>query len=166
MRLFDPDKNPVYSQTENEVDEYLFLSFYGDVLSANLGGETAKIGEKWSVIGESDKQANWRPGGYQPFAFHPGTRRLYVAMHPRGKEGSHKDPAAEIWAFDTKTHQRVARVPGNNAVALAVSHEAIPRLFGIDPLSAGLLRYETAPALKFGQRVDGFGEDPILIEMQ
>jgi hypothetical protein len=36
---------------------------------------------------------------------------------------------------------------------------------GIDPLTAGLLRYDTAPALKFAQRQDGFGEAPILILM-
>ena len=164
-RLFDPDKNPVYTQTENAGDEYLFLSFYGDILSANLGGSKARIGAVWSVLDDAARKENWRPGGYQPFAYHAGTNRLYVAMHPDGVEGSHKNPAAEIWAFDAKTHARVARVEGNNAVALAVSHEATPRLFGIDPLSAGLLRYETVPALKFAQRVDGFGEAPILIEM-
>ncbi len=164
-RLFDPDQNPIYTQTENAGDEYLFLSFHGDVLSANLGGAKAVLGPVWSVLDATARKENWRPGGYQPFAYHAGTNRLYVAMHPDGAEGSHKNPATEIWAFDAKTHARVARVEGNNAVALAVSHEATPRLFGIDPLSAGLLRYATAPALKFAQRMDGFGEAPILIEM-
>jgi methylamine dehydrogenase heavy chain len=164
-RLFDPDKNPIYTQTENNGDEFLFLSFYGDVLSANLGGAKAVLGASWSVLDEADRAANWRPGGYQPFAWHPGTNRLYVAMHPNGAEGSHKNPAAEIWAFDVATKARVARTEGNNAVSLAVSHEATPKLFGIDPLSAGLVRYDTTPTLKFAQRVDGFGEAPILIEM-
>lgn len=163
--LFDPDKHPVFSQTENDGDEYLFLGFYGDILSANLGGPKAVIGQRWSLLDDKDRKENWRPGGYQPFAWHPGTQRLFVAMHPAGAEGSHKNPAAEIWAFDTQSRQRVARAPGNNAVALAVSREERPRLFGIDPLTAGLLRYETVPALKFAQRQDGFGEAPILIEM-
>jgi methylamine dehydrogenase heavy chain len=164
-RLFDPDKNPVFTQTENEGDEYLFLGFYGDILSANLGGPKAVIGESWSLLDEKDRKEGWRPGGYQPFAWHPASKRLYVAVHPAGAEGSHKNPAAEVWAFDTQSRKRVARVPGENTVALAVSHEDKPRLFGIDPLTAGLLRYETVPALKFVQRQDGFGEAPILIEM-
>lgn len=164
-RLFDPDQNPVYTQTENAGDEYLFLSFYGDILRANLGGSKAEIGATWSLLDDAARTERWRPGGYQPFAYHAGTERLYVAMHPDGVEGSHKNPAAEIWAFDAKTHARIARVAGNNAVALAVSREATPRLFGIDPLSAGLLRYETAPTLEFAERMDGFGEAPILIEM-
>jgi methylamine dehydrogenase heavy chain len=165
-QLFDPDKNPVYTQTEHDGDTYYFLSFYGDVLTANLGGPRATVGEHWSLLDASDRAQNWRPGGYQPFAVHPATGRLYVAMHPNGTEGSHKDPAAEIWAFDLASKQRVARVTGNNAVALAVSHDATPKLFAIDPLAPGLVRYDTAPALGFAQRMDGFGEAPILIEMQ
>ena len=164
-RLFDPDKNPIYTQTENTGDEYLFLSFYGEVLSANLGGAKAQLGGSWSLLDEADRNAQWRPGGYQPFAWHARSNRLYVAMHPGGAEGSHKNPATEIWAFDVSTKKRVARTEGNNAVALALSREPTPKLFGIDPLSAGLLRYDTTPALKFAQRVDGFGEAPILIEM-
>jgi hypothetical protein len=90
--------------------------------------------------------------------------RLYVAMHPNGAEGSHKNPAAEIWGFDVATKQRVERVEGNNAVSLAVSRGPNPMLFAIDPLSAGLVSYATAPRLAVGKRVDGFGEAPILIE--
>lgn len=164
-RLFDPDKNPIYTQTENDGDKYLFLSFYGDILSANLGAATAQIGASWSLLDPTDVKEQWRPGGYQPFAWHPDSNRLYVAMHPYGAEGSHKNPATEIWAFDVGARKRVARVAGNNTVALAVSHEPTPKLFGIDPTVAGLVRYDTAPELKFAQRVDGFGEAPILIEM-
>jgi hypothetical protein len=51
-------------------------------------------------------------------------------------------------------------------VALAVSRAATPKLFGNDPLSAGLRGYDTAPALKFAQRVDGFGDAPIPAETQ
>lgn len=165
-RLFDPDKDPVFSQTENDGDEYLFLSFNGQIRSANLGGAKATVGDTWSLLDAAARKEGWRPGGYQPFAWHPASARLYVAMHPAGAEGSHKNPAAEIWAIDTKTRTRVARAPGNNAVALALSREAQPRLMGIDPLSAGLLRYDTAPELKFAERRDGFGEAPILILMQ
>jgi methylamine dehydrogenase heavy chain len=165
-RLFDPDKDPVFTQTENHGDEYLFLSFNGQIRSANLGGAKALPGDSWSLLDEAARKEGWRPGGYQPFAWHPASGRLYVAMHPAGAEGSHKNPAAEIWAIDTKTRTRVARAPGNNAVALALSREAQPRLFGIDPLSAGFLRYDTAPDLKFAERKDGFGEAPILILMQ
>ena len=85
-------------------------------------------------------------------------------MHPDGAEGSHKNPAAEIWAIDLKSKQRVARVAGNNAVSLAVSRAKNPLLFVIDPLTAGIVNYVTSPQLAPNKRVDGFGEAPILIE--
>jgi methylamine dehydrogenase heavy chain len=163
-RLFNPDKDPVFSQTENHGDTYHFLSFNGQVLSANLGGAVAQIEGAWSLLTDEDRKDNWRPGGYQPFALNAAAGRLYVAMHPDGAEGTHKSPAAEIWAFDVATKQRVERVAGNNAVSLAVSRGPNPMLFVIDPLSAGLVSYSTAPGLAFSKRVDGFGEAPILIE--
>ena len=163
-RLFDPDKSPVFTQTVNDGDEYSFLSFYGDIYTANLGGPVAKIGASWSLLDHADRQANWRPGGYQPFALSKDNGRLYVAMHPNGVEGSHKNPAQEIWAFDVASKKRVERVEGNNAVALEVSRGANPLLFAIDPLSAGIVNYTTTPKLAVGKRVDGFGEAPILIE--
>ena len=163
-RLFDPDRDPVFTQTENNGDTYHFLSFNGQLLTANLGGTVAKIEGAWSLLTDEDRKANWRPGGYQPFALNVAAGRLYVAMHPNGAEGSHKNPAAEIWAFDLATKQRVERVEGNNAVSLAVSRGPNPMLFAIDPLSAGLVSYATAPKLAVGKRVDGFGEAPILIE--
>ena len=163
-RLFDPDKDPVFTQTENNGDTYHFLSFNGQLLTANLGGPVAKIDAAWSLLTDEDRKGNWRPGGYQPFALNIEAGRIYVAMHPNGAEGSHKNPAAEIWAFDMKSRQRVERVEGNNAVSLAVSRGANPVLFAIDPLSAGLISYSTAPKLAVGKRVDGFGEAPILIE--
>ena len=108
--------------------------------------------------------ANWRPGGYQPFALNHANRQFYVAMHSDGAEGSHKNPAAEIWAIDLKSKKRVARVAGNNAVALAVTRAKTPLLIAIDPLTAGLVNYSTTPQLAPLKRVDGFGEAPILIE--
>ncbi len=162
-RLFDPDQQPVYTQSVNDADTYYFLSFYGQLYSANLGDAVAKIGESWSLVDAADARQNWRPGGYQPFALHTETARLYVSMHPDGKEGSHKDPAAEIWTFDFKTKQRIGRVDGNKAVALAVSKGKDPMLFIIDPTTAGLVSYTTAPTLAPAQRANGFGEAPALL---
>jgi methylamine dehydrogenase heavy chain len=161
--LFDPDKQPIYTQSEHDGDTYYFLSFYGKVYSANLGGAVAKIGESWSVVDAEDAKKSWRPGGYQPFALHTETGRFYVGMHPDGKEGSHKDPAVEIWVFDIKTHQRLERAEGNRSVAMAVSMGKDPMLFVVDPTTAGLVSYATAPKLAPVKRVDGFGEAPALL---
>ncbi len=133
--------------------------------SANLGGSVAKIGPTVSLVDAEDKKKNWRPGGYQPFAYHKETGRLYVAMHPDGEEGSHKNPAAEIWAFDLAAGKRVARVPGTNAVSLATSRGSDkPLLFAIDALGPSIASFSTSPTLAPLKRLDGVGEVPILIE--
>lgn len=166
-RLFDPDKGPIFTQTENDGDTYYFLSFHGLLHSANLGGDVARIGPTVSLVDAEDKKKNWRPGGYQPFAYHKGSGRLYVAMHPDGEEGSHKNPAAEIWAFDLAAGKRVARVPGSNAVSLATSRSPDkPLLFVVDALGPSLASFSTTPTLAPLKRLDGLGEVPILIEPQ
>ncbi|MGH8596899.1 MAG: amine dehydrogenase large subunit, partial [Gammaproteobacteria bacterium] len=78
-RLFDPDSDPVYTQTENNGDDYLFLSFQGRLLRANLGGVKARVDDAWSLVDDADRSDRWRPGGYQPFAWHALSNRLYVA---------------------------------------------------------------------------------------
>jgi len=86
----------------------------------------------WSMLNDEDKAQGWRPGGYNVADVHRDSRRLYVLMHPNGKEGSHKTPAAEIWVYDLKSHERVARIPGNNVITLTVAQGKTPRLLTID----------------------------------
>lgn len=162
-KFFDADKDPLFVQAENDGDRYFFVSFLGQIHSANLGGEQATFETPWSLLDATDQQQGWRPGGYQPLALQRETGRLYVTMHPDGKEGSHKNPALEIWAFDLKTRQRLQRIEGNNAVALAVSQGAKPLLFAIDPFKAAIVSYDAGPELSVRKRVDGFGAEPSLI---
>ena len=81
----------------------------------------------------ADKAQNWRPGGQQVGAIHRKLGKLFVPMH-RGGEGTHKGGGTEIWVFDTKTHQRVARWPMApqklaSVVAVQVSQDDAPILF-------------------------------------
>jgi len=54
-------------------------------------------------------------------------------MH-RGGEGSHKEGGTEIWEFDLKTHQRLARWPLaphklDSVLAVQVTQDDAPLLF-------------------------------------
>jgi methylamine dehydrogenase heavy chain len=131
-KLFDADKDAWFIQGEQDGDVYRFVTFLGNIAVVEMGGDSAKLVETWSMVRSSaDRKASWRPGGYQPLAVHPGSGKLYVAMHPQGAEGSHKNPAKEIWAFDLKTKKRVARMPGHAAIALTASSNG-KRLLAID----------------------------------
>ena len=147
-KLFDAEKDPIFVQGEAVGDQYYFVTFQGNVKVVDLGGDTAKLADSWSLVTDADKKDNWRPGGYQILAVHAPSKRLYVAMHDNGKEGSHKVPAKEIWAFDLATKQRVERAPGSGAVAISLTKEAKPTLYTYAGEEMTVTRYDTQPALK------------------
>jgi methylamine dehydrogenase heavy chain len=130
--MFDADKDAWFIQGEQDGDIYRFVSFLGNMAVVNMGGETATLQETWGMVrSNADRKKNWRPGGFQPLAVHPGSNRIYVGMHADGFEGSHKTPAQEIWAFDLKTKKRVARYPGHAAIALTASSTG-KRILAVD----------------------------------
>lgn len=163
-KLFDAEKDALFVQGEHIGDSYYFVSFLGNVHVINLGGETAQTVATWSLLNDEDKQGNWRPGGYQILALHAASKRLYVAMHDGGKEGSHKNAAKEIWAYDIESKQRIARVPGSNAIALAVTKEPTPVLYAYDGLNLKFVRYQTTPELKVDGESAPIGDFAGLVE--
>ena len=95
-----------------------------------MNGRELSLGERTFV--DTLREAGWRPGGYQPVALHDKSGRIYVGMHPKGKEGSHKSPAKEIWAFDLGTLKRTARIPSNTASSIVASQGAEPFLYSLN----------------------------------
>ncbi|HCX32658.1 MAG TPA: amine dehydrogenase [Rhodocyclaceae bacterium] len=165
-KFFDPDDDPLFVQSENLGDEHLFVSFKGKVYSADLSQETPRFGSPWSLVTPAEAKKNWRPGGYQPIAVHRGTHRLFVTMHPNGKEGSHKDPAQEIWVFDFDSKARIQRVKGANAVSISASQDDKPLLFALDGKNMGLVVFEAANKLVQKRRLDPLAETAFLLETQ
>ena len=108
-----------------------FVSFYGNLYTADFNGEQVKLEPSWSLVNDEDRAKGWTPGGYNLLATHDKNKRLYVLMHPDGAEGTHKNPAAEIWVFDLVKKERIARVPGLDILSLSVD-EPGNRLLGID----------------------------------
>jgi methylamine dehydrogenase heavy chain len=129
--FFDPDKDPVFVQGVPEDGGYAFLSFLGKVHEVDLSEPAPRFREPWTLVSAAESAQGWRPGGTQIGAIHRRLGRLYVPMH-RGVEGSHKEGGTEIWVFDTKTHQRLARWPLGKlgpATAVQVSQDDAPLLF-------------------------------------
>ena len=86
-------------------------------------------------------------------------------MHPDGEEGTHKNPAAEIWAFDLAARKRVARLPGENAIALTAIQGDAPRLVALDAMTMGLVLIDAGAEPRVVQRMDGVAEAATLVEM-
>lgn len=163
-KLFDAQDDSLFVQAERIGDVYYFVSFQGNVHAINLGGKVAKTVETWSLLNDADKADNWRPGGYQLLALNAQSKRIYVAMHDNGKEGSHKLPAKEIWVFDLASKERLQRAPGGNGIAMTLTKEDTPLLYVYDGMTTEFHKYETVPELKLIDTSPPFGEFAGVVE--
>lgn len=163
--MFELEKDPIFTHTENLGDTFYFVSYNGNVYSADFSGKEVTFGTPWSLLDASGKDRGWRPGGYNLLAINQANKRLYVGMHPDGKEGSHKTPAAEIWVYDLATHKRIARVPGKDILSMSVSQDDKPRLFTIDGGNVSI--FDATPVAPVFQRtIQAAGETALQVEPQ
>jgi methylamine dehydrogenase heavy chain len=130
--FFDPDRDPVFVQGVPTTHGYAFLSFMGEVHEVDFSGAQPSFREPWSLVSNAEK-GHWRPGGQQIGAIHRQSDKLFVPMH-RGGEGTHKDGGTEIWVFDMRSHQRLARWSMSAhrlapVLAIQVSQDGAPILF-------------------------------------
>ena len=86
-------------------------------------------------------------------------------MHEHGFEGSHKQPAKEIWAYDLKSHRRIARIPGNNAISLTVSQGDEARLYAMDIEKANIEVRAVKPGYPRLGRINQVGDTPMILEV-
>ena len=162
--LFDVEKDPIFTHTENVGDTFYFVSYQGNVYSADIGAKDVTLGESWSLLDKSGKDRGWRPGGYNLLAVNRANKRLYVGMHPNGAEGTHKTPAAEICLRPDHAQARGAH-PGQGALSMSVSQDDKPRLFTIDGGNVNV--YDAAPvAPVLKGAIKGAGETALQVEPQ
>jgi len=163
--FFDPDVDPVFVHAESIGDRHFFVSYRGKVHEVDLAPDKPRALASWSLVGGADAKKSWRPGGYQLFAVHASTGRLYVAMHPDGAEGTHKNPAAEIWGFDIAARKRISRMPGHNAIALTAVQATAPRLVALDAMTMGLVLIDAGAKPRVIARMDGVAEAATQLEL-
>ena len=108
--FFDASSDPIFAKPARIDGVYYFPSFRGKVHPVDMNTSDPQMQEVWSLLQEQDRQANWRPGGWQIASAHEASKRLFVLMHPEGADGSHKGGGSEVWVYDVDTKQRVARV--------------------------------------------------------
>jgi len=149
--FFDPDGDALFITGVAARGKTVFISFLGNIHSIDMSGEVATQDKPWPVADGVPDSAGWRPGGVQMIAYSASTGMLYVGMHPNGHEGSHKDPAKEIWKVDLAAHKVVARGKSDGAICLLVSRGAKPVLFAENGESGSLTRYDADTLTKLGE---------------
>ena len=113
--FFDPAVDPLTEKASRVGDIWLFVSFDGWLHPVDFTGDAPRIGEKWSLVTEADREASWRIGGAQHLAVHEGSHRLYALMHQGGAD-THKQAGTEVWVYDLATNERMQRIPTRNPV--------------------------------------------------
>lgn len=106
--FFDIDADALFEKPAVHNRIYRFPTFLGNVVEIDLSGDLPSIAAPWPLA--ADAEGAWRPGGLQPSAS-DSAGRMYMLMHPEGREGSHKDPGVEVWVFDPAGQSRLARIP-------------------------------------------------------
>ena len=165
-KFFDPDEDALFSPAAQDGDNYHFVTYKGNVVSINVAGEIAVPEKAWPLALPSEAKQNWRPGGSQPVALHKDSGTLYVGLHPKAFEGSHKSPAHEIWVYDMKAKARVARVKTPHAIGLATSQGPAPRVFAFNAEGASITAFEGVRQLKRVGAGKGYGDTPTQMEVQ
>jgi methylamine dehydrogenase heavy chain len=120
--FFDPNNDPVTEKAVRRGNEWLFVSFEGQIHPVDVSGPELRFGEKWSLVDDADRAAQWRVGGGQHLAVHAGSGRLYTLMH-QGAKDTHKQPGTEVWVYDLSARKRVQRIPTMNPLLSFVGQQ-------------------------------------------
>jgi methylamine dehydrogenase heavy chain len=128
-KAFNPlDTDPLFTASALVGGVRYFPSLHGRVQPVDMRGDDAKILPDWPLLSAADEPGHWRPSGWQLVAGDE-QKLLYVLMQPDAHEGTHKDPATEVWVYNTATKTRVKRLrlvrPGSS---ISLTHGAEPLL--------------------------------------
>lgn len=128
-KAFNPlDTDPLFTGSTLVGGVRYFPSLLGRVQPIDMRTDDVKILPDWPLLSAADEAAHWRPSGWQVVAG-DDQKLLYVLMQPDAHEGTHKDPATEVWVYNVATKARVKRLrlvrPGSS---VALSHGAEPLL--------------------------------------
>ncbi len=118
------DTDPLFTASASIGGIRYFPSLHGRIQPIDMRGDEIKILPDWPLVSGEDVSGHWRPSGWQLIASDE-SKLIYVLMQPQGHEGTHKDPATEVWVIDPTTKARVKRIklahPGSS---LALTHAA------------------------------------------
>ncbi|MGP8470805.1 amine dehydrogenase large subunit [Burkholderia sp. PR2] len=133
--FIDVDDDPAFINASRYHGGYLFTTYHGNVRSADFSGDKPAFGKSWSLLTDAERAEGWRPGGMQQTAVQVKQNRYYVLMH-KGGDGTHKDPGTQVWVYDLKSKQRVARwdlaqLKVDPLVSIQVSEDDKPLFYGL-----------------------------------
>lgn len=128
--VFDPDTDPLFEKAVEGNGRWFFPSFAGDLYVVESKDNKVAVADIWPLTTKEERNNSWKPGGFQPFAFHAKKNLLYVLMHQGGID-SHKQLGEEVWVFDVARKKRVNKIKlAAITGSIEVSQDDTPLLYG------------------------------------
>tara|TARA_R110001599_G_scaffold353859_1_gene600544 strand:- start:45441 stop:46607 length:1167 start_codon:yes stop_codon:yes gene_type:complete len=106
--FFSVDDDPLFDKPVYINGTAYFPTYNGQMQAIDLSADTPKVANAWSLVTDSERAENWRPGGWQ-IATVDASGLIYVLMHRDGADGTHKSGGPEVWVFDPASKKRVKR---------------------------------------------------------
>jgi len=162
-KFFDPARDPLLEKAVRSGDQWLFVSFAGDVHPVDAAAAGLAFGATWPLSDAEERSAKWLPGGLQPFALHAASGRLYALMHQGGAD-THKDPGQAVWVYDLVTKKRVQKIAlGELASSIAVSSDDAPLLYSAFLGAPALSIYDARTGVKL-RAIENAASWPALLQ--
>ena len=157
----DIDNDPLSEKAARVAGVWHFVTYGGEVQPIDTTADRPRILKRWRLASDEERAGNWRPAGWHWTAGHDAGW-LWVGMTPNGYQGSHKDPAPEVWLFDTNARERKARfelrVP---ALSFAATKGPEPRLLAVN-IQGQLDVYDGASG-EWLRTIGALGETPFMV---
>lgn len=130
--LFDPINDFINTTAARKGNTWYFLSRQNNVVGIEMTASSARVAEKWSLLTNSERKADWRYSGVQHIAIDRAGDRLYTLMH-QGEEKTSQEPGTEVWVFDLKTQKKIDTIKMKEmTLSIALGQGTTPRLYTID----------------------------------
>ncbi len=124
--VFDPVSDALFEKPAVYKGVAYFPSLAGEIQPMDLTGSSARAEKRWWLTSDQERSDGWRPGGWQLLDV-DASGRMYILMHPEGREGSHKDGGSEVWVYDLVKQNRLARIVLDNwGTSVALTQTASP----------------------------------------
>ncbi len=120
--VIDVDNDPLFVKNAEADGIHYFPTYQGRMQPIDFRKSRPVLGKPWPLVDEELRAANWLPGGWHVVdADNRG--RLYVLMHPDGKDGSHKGGGSQVWVYEAASGRLLNRIELKTwGVSIAATH--------------------------------------------
>ncbi|WP_235045503.1 methylamine dehydrogenase (amicyanin) large subunit [Methylophaga lonarensis] len=163
-KVFHPEddylfNNPAYSRKSGRL---VWPSTNGKIFQANLSESGAEFLKTIEVFSDQQKADKWRPGGWQPVAYHDDRNEIYLLADQRA-EWTHKLPSRYVFVIDAASGKQLRRLElGHEITGIGVSQDDKPYLFAVSADDATLYTFDAVTGKELSS-IDELGRAPSMV---